>query len=381
MVLVTKKITNFAFVLFLFVPLVVCILLPTSEVSLSEKRKLAPFPALESLSLKTFTKQFESYWNDHFGFRGALIGINTTLQTKIFKKSPVRMVIKGNEGWLYFNIRSITLDFLGLSLPNKSDLEMWANNVKERDAWLTENNIHYVLLPVPSKMHIYPEYLPYRYSFFRQGDGKTSLDLILEYLNKKENSFKLLSLKNIYLKEKQTDQLYHKTDTHWTYRGAYLAYLEIMRKIQTWYPEIKPIEDTNMRSKRYKLRGDLAIMMGGRKVSSEESLKYIINESCTGDMYKLPNHDPKTTQRHPMVTHCDTGKLTAVIVSDSFGSKLTPFLAQHFKKTIYVSMRDFVWLKEFLPKEKPDLFIHEQAARQLSGMLQDTWNLKGRNEL
>ncbi len=372
-------ILNCTFILFLFLPLLIFTITPIDKISQSEKRQLAVFPKVNQLafSLTDFSKKFESYWNDHFGLRENIIAFNSNIQQKIFKKSPVKTVIQGKNGWLFFNIPSIVSDYLGISLPSSETLSYWLQTIENREKWLKKHNIHYLLLPVPSKMNIYPEYLPARYSLFKQGDGKTSLDLFFDYLDTQSDFKSIVHLKPIYFKVKEKTLLYHKTDTHWTWSGAHLAYTETLKKLKIWYPELEILPPTSLKSSRYKHSGDLALMLGSKSISSEKStLIRVRKNSCSGKVSKLPHHDPTATKRHPMITTCDKANLTAVVVHDSFGSKLNPFLSQHFSRVTYVSMKDFDWLKEFLLIEKPDVFIHEQAARQIDMMLYDSWHLK-----
>lgn len=371
-----RKIFNCGFVLFLFVPLFIYAISPVKEISLSEKRKLTRFPEidLQSFSLTNFTRKLEAYWNDHFGLRDDLITFNTKLQQRLFSKSSVEKVIQGKEGWLFLNLDSIVSDFLGMNPPTEETLQTWTTTLEKREEWLAKHGIHYLVLPVPNKMNIYPEYLPARYTFFRQGDNKTNLDHLLDYSRKHSSFTGIIELSPVFFEKKKKRQLYYRGDSHWNERGAYLAYLEIIQKMKRWYPELSALSYSAVKRKKMKEKGDLANMMG--KVASAEQPQTKQDESaCSGKMFKLPNHDPATTQRHPQVTTCEKAELTAVITYDSFLRFLVPHLSASFKRVTYVSRRDIAWLKNFLLKEKPDVFIHERVARKLEEVVHDDWGL------
>lgn len=372
-----RRILNCSFILLLFTPLIIYAISPVEEISQSEKRKLATFPKvnLQTFSIGSFSKKFESYWNDHFGLREYLIAINSMLQNDILNTSPVKYVIRGQEGWLFFNLQSVVSDFLGIHPPSQATLKKWTTTLENREKWLKIHNINYLLLPVPSKMNIYSEYLPNRYSLFRNNTGKTSFDLLFDHLKVKSDFSGIIQLKPIYLKEKTNDQLYYKTDTHWTWFGAHLAYIETIKKLNRWYPYLEALPESAIKLEGEKRQGDLAVMLGKKNFKTEISQRIQIKNSCSSKMFKLPGHNGSETKRYPMVTTCETGNLTAVVSYDSFGPELFPYFSNLFQRVIYVSRRDFDWLKEFLLREKPDVFIQQQAARQIGNILNDSWEL------
>lgn len=185
----------------------------------------------------------------------------------------------------------------------------------------------------------------------------------------------VIDLKPLMLSNKEKGQLYLQKDTHWTSLGGYLAYVEIVKKLQQWYPDMVPLELSSLRKTTSKRIGDLALMLGRKNNRSERTLNYGVKRPCSRGQQYLANHKKGSTRRMPMVTTCKRGKLSAVVVHDSFGREIMPFISEHFAKVIYVSMKDYTWLKQYLIKERPDVFIHEQTERHLLGMVSDRWNI------
>jgi len=72
-----------------------------------------------------------------------------------------------------------------------------------------------------------------------------------------------------------------------------------------------------------------------------------------------PNH------RLPLITGCEEKTYKAVVIHDSFGNFLRPFLTQHFKKIIYIHYMNFENAKTLIEKERPDVVIDQRAARNL----------------
>lgn len=377
MTIIFRNVINLSFVVILLIPVLVTFTLPAKEISLSENRKLADFPQFKRSSFTNgdFKKQFEQYWNDHFGLREKLVSANSYIQQKLFGKSPISKVIKGRDGWLYLNLSSTVSDYLGYSPQSEKTLHSWSQTLKNRESWLNSLGIQYFVLPAPSKLNVYPEYLPARYSFFRKNKSRTRLEQLLMYLDENSGFANIIDLRDAFSAGKTTDQLYFKTDTHWTWKGAYLAYKEVMMKLQRYYPELAIIPISALKLKNTARNGDLARILGTVNYSPESTQTIEIKNSCSSEMFKLPGHNPKTTKRHPMVTTCDKAKLSAVVTYDSFGAFLFPYYSEHFSKVTYVSRYDSVWLKSYLEKERPDVFIHQRVARKLEGILYDSWGL------
>ena len=67
-----------------------------------EKRELNTFPTF-SISEK-FIDDFESYFDDNFGFRNSLISWGSSIKVNLFKSSVHPQNVKfGKSGWLFYN--------------------------------------------------------------------------------------------------------------------------------------------------------------------------------------------------------------------------------------------------------------------------------------
>jgi alginate O-acetyltransferase complex protein AlgJ len=162
----TRTISNTALiVLFLTVilaPPVKWALSPDRSWSDKEKRVLAPFPK-EPRNFSSFlklTKNFESYYNDHFGFREVLIDRYQREMRKRFGQSGVPKVIGGKEGWYFYAGDDLLKDFRGLTPLKGQQLDAWIMDFVRKRDWLAEQGIRYLFVVVPNKQTIYPEYLP-----------------------------------------------------------------------------------------------------------------------------------------------------------------------------------------------------------------------------
>ncbi len=151
-----------SFVIIISLPLLKTIFTPQEQWSKTEKRELAAFPDFPTTinDVFQFSEKFETYFNDHFGFREKLVYRYYREIKKRFNKLGSPEVLQGEDGWLFYLADDLTEDFRGrLSLTSERlDSFVKANNKKA--AWLGERGIHYIFFTVPDKQSIYPEYLP-----------------------------------------------------------------------------------------------------------------------------------------------------------------------------------------------------------------------------
>ena len=151
---------------------------------LRENRELSPLPVfrLGCAAIVSFPGAFQAYFNDHFGFRNALIRFNYLIKQKLLGVSPSTQVNIGKQGWLYYNAEGSVEDYRGISHLDEDKLQRLCFTFDLKRKWLELQGIKYLLVIVPNKETIYPEYFPNL--LYRRIRDKTILDDFFEYFNK-----------------------------------------------------------------------------------------------------------------------------------------------------------------------------------------------------
>jgi alginate O-acetyltransferase complex protein AlgJ len=342
----------------------------------TEKRKLADRPKfkLTRERLNTYPADFNHYFDDNFGMRENLVGLHSYLKGIGLGVSPIRDAIIGNEGWLYLGDSNIVADYRNAHPFNETELRQWRDVLVAKREWLAERGVRYVFVVAPDKHTIYPEYMPSR---FNKISSSSCLDQLMAYM-KANSDFEIVDLRPALNAAKATVRVFHKTDTHWNDRGAFVAYREIMRAASALLPELKPRDEGDFRAVAYPAPGrDLANMMGLRAVIGERILRLeptfqLCAEPAAITLppdFQGPNHEPG---HGPFAMQCSTGKLKAVVFRDSFGTALVPYLAESFKRTA------FIWhypnrtvMNATIASERPDIVIEERVERHLKPLLPD----------
>ena len=230
-----KKINNIIFIVLVFSVLFVPLLFTRWEsggVSEEENRNLAAFPAVVTdgdLNL-SFTKDFETWFMDHLGFRQKLISANKSLMQEIFDRALTTSDWKtGKTGDSIYAPFSIVEDFAHVNLRTAESVARIGDSYQIISDWLAKKDIAFYYVQCVDKHTIYPErFIP---SVKQIGDVSKT-DQVLGYLQD-NTSVNAIYFKQILKDNKQKYPVFsHWGDpTHWTHRGAYISYCYLMEQI------------------------------------------------------------------------------------------------------------------------------------------------------
>ncbi len=177
-----------------------------------EYRKKAEAPSISITTLITnkgeLGSSFLRWYDDRYGFRDLLIRLKTQIDYSVFSKSD-RIHI-GLNGWLYYR-NVLDNQKPGVERQPKRAMHKYYEELRTLSRYLRQQGITLVVLRMPLKDVIYPEYLPAIpvLPFHRNADLvsdllRSSPDVI--YL---DVTTRLKALK-------PSLQIFHKTDFHWT---------------------------------------------------------------------------------------------------------------------------------------------------------------------
>jgi hypothetical protein len=372
----TRTITNMSLIFIL------CLCLPTAKnifhisgnPHLQEKRKLAQKNGIRFDSLAEYLRRYTDYYNDNFAFRDFLTYTGNLLKLKLFGVSPVPKVIVGKEGWLFQARKNKDPGdagyFPSIQPFTTSELEEWRKKLGQRHQWLARRGIYYLLIPVPDKSTIYPEFLP---DSLRPFYRDSRLDQLVDYLEK-HSTIPVLDLRKALLAAKKESVIYYKTDSHWNEYGACIAYGEIIKhlasvletkiKIKT-AGKIQPMPVSDLRiriKKREQSGGNLAIMLAlqdtvfrEKRIKLRHRTPYRARNVPVPGNYNLPSVKPAVRERP------DADFPKTVMFHDSFARKLKPFLSRHFSRIVYLRDWGFHFHAFIIEAETPKIVLDEVA--------------------
>jgi len=342
---------------------------PTTESI--EGRRLNPLPEFSlKHALREFPGKFEAYYNDHFGFRAALLKVGGYVGVKYANVPLSSDVIIGKEGWLFKRYGQSMEDYRGGPLFTDAELDQWKRTLERKQEWLAKRGIQFLFVVAPEKQTIYPEFMPDKYS--RLHDPTAGQQLV-SYL-KAHSTVHLLSLIEPVMeaKSKGGDRIYFRHDTHWNTLGAFVGYTTLMNRLHEWYPDLKPKDRSEFQLVMEYNKGDLARMMGMPEYSAgdEPTLKPIDAPKTTNTPFKVEGAGLLDERSFTLENDNARTKRKAVMMHESYTWALMPLLSADFEKVTYLfrfqdDAKFEKALAEAVRREKPDIFIEERVERYL----------------
>jgi hypothetical protein len=331
------------FYILLSLPLLQQNILFIPEYQLTENRILESFPNISLKDLDTFPKRFESYFNDHFGFRPTLVRLNSIIKVFVFRNTHVGDVIIGKDNWLFFNYG------LGSNKSKITELvSLWdsfSNKSRVRFEELDKYGISYVEIIAPNKNSLYPEYLP------KQTSSNYYSDILQKIIESKvPYRINLYDVFKGVMKSDASKTVYYKTDTHWNRYGAYYVYREIMKKLYDEKGQIQYLKESDLEFKNVPSNGyDLAKML--ELDDYFRDIDVVVKRESVSTNQKIIKNG------------------ILIIFGDSFFEKKqdwTPvqFLSNHFEKVIMFHSYD-VFDAKAIVQMKPEAVIFEIAERSI----------------
>lgn len=368
-------ITVILFWLLLAVPGILIFTQPTDQLN-SENRALAEMPEFNLAKLDKFPHKFDNYVNDHFPFRSAFLHY-FFLYSINHDKSPISSVIIGKDDFLFCGLQERelyegTLDF------TEERMAKVVRNLADRQAKLLQDSIRFYVVVAPTAYEIYPEYLPE----YMLRTEETATDRFCRTMAEKAPQVPVLYLKDKMLEHKKAGRVYHKNDNHWNYLGSEYATEDILNFMAGDFPQLPRKIRQKFTLEPYILhRGNLHNMLAVNMtlerfdhdteycVHYVDSARYDVREDYNKRYKPLPDFSyPWDYERRFTTNRTQQPKI--VVIRDSFGGYLKPFLTPWFRESVFI-FDDWLYQSNdtIIQQEKPDivlLMIYEPYLRKIA---------------
>lgn len=293
--------------------------------------------------------------------RHPIITSLATFKWEALDLSFIQRVEKGRDGWLFLKEevpgRNELLQSLGIRPYTNFELKMWSLLIEQRAEWTSGLGMKYVLLIVPNKASIYPEYLPAR-------DHRVAPRSTLKLL-RHLSGVEVIDLTSSVFNQKGLGQLYHKYDTHWNELGAFAAYQGLMRALPAPFNDAPLPLDSFIIDQEIKRDGDLARMMLMDSSLSERVPRLKLRQQRA--QCRTGCNEPFEPFMSPKLFSNPQARLSKVFFDhDSFFKALAPFVAEHFQASFFSwQWQGFHW--DVIESERPALVVDEFVERSLIG--------------
>ena len=360
---------------------------PTLAVSEFEKRELTPLPVFSLVSLFDghYTDSLDLYYADHFAQRENLVEFTSSLKGYFgFRQNDLMVYTRANPGMV--GLDSIPVDSIttktdpktkhvikkdptgqppetknSIVIYNGMAFQLFGRNRSAEDNYAASVNaysqrlgdtVRFFLCLVPSALDFN---LPDEYKS-KSNHESPSIDYIYSQLNSKVLAVDAYSN----LEATTNDFNFLKTDHHWSARGAYQAYLAFCERAKLQSVSLSAYH----RMVRRSFLGSLYYAtLDARLKQSGDSLEYFI-PPLKMQAWRYPTRDLQksiptevVSQRlgkagtyltfiggdYPLtqiITENKNGK-KLLMVKDSYGNALVPFLTPHYQEVLVIDYRSF----------------------------------------
>ena len=325
------------------------------EFSEGENRYLEKFPEFTFSSLKEgkYTEKLQSYLSDHFPMRNLFMGLKAETEIALGKRE-IGGVYIAKDGYLIEDYAA----------PKNTDkivgqFEKFAESLEGAEV---------SLMLVPTAITIYGEKLP-------------ALAPVRSQLQTRDEIYGRLDFSTIdcydaLMGAKKDNELYYRTDHHWTGYGAYAAY--------TTYCEAKeivplPLDRFEITEVSTDFKGTVYSKLNDAKIKADTitifentenrlTVYYEDKKETADSLYNFEYLEKKDKYSmflnniHPFIEitneTADSDKELAVI-KDSYANCMVPFLVNHYRKVYVFDTRYY--------RGGPSKFINEN--RQITDVL------------
>ena len=311
---------------------------PFSE---KENRVLEQKPEITAAGIESgrFMDQYESYKSDQFAGRNLWVTMKTNVDLLLGKRES-NGVFKGKDGYLLEDIAS----------PNQEQLEA---NLKAMNEFAGDySNVPFYMLLVPNAANILSDKLP---ALAVTADQEKQFEDIRKAL---EREYVWVDAQKT-LKKHKDEEIYYRTDHHWTTLGASYVYQELVKYMEldtSKSPDLKPyavtadFNGTLSATSGYKSRYKEPIYIYGAKDPKDETeivVTYTDEQRKTATMYdrsKLESRDKYAvffggnfSMMDIRTTADSTDRL--LLLKDSYANCLIPFLVPYYREIIVIDPR------------------------------------------
>lgn len=308
-----------------------------------------------------FPSEYDRWFADHMGLRKTLINLNACLDYYVFNQFPdsTNRAI-GSTGIMVDGSNAMIQSYTHTNLLSDDELIDLGNSYQTVNDWLTNQDIQFYFVQNVERHEIYTD--DYLVGINQIGDNSKQ-DQIINYLRSNTN-VPCIYTKDSLLENKDSYKIYNTWSdyAHWTDRGSYIGYLDIMNTINEHGNNLKVLTEEDY---------DIETVNTG---------EYVYNYLYKDDIKEQFTLKNPTAQVNPLTEYTSekygfeirniydnlTSNATkkVLIFSDSyFYMFISDDIAESFSVTWDIPNNSFDKLPEILNVFKPDIVILEIAQR------------------
>jgi alginate O-acetyltransferase complex protein AlgJ len=188
----------------------------------TKKPEAAIFRGLYDRGLE-FAKEYETFYNDHYGFRDIFIKLKNQIDYSLFHRSDE--LIKGRDGYFFYR-NVVEREQVNIEREPEEDYVRMLKRFIWLNSDLRSRGITLILVPIPLKNSVYPELI----SAPVMRPANTRLSRFIDFLRRRRD-IQFIDTWKMLDELKPRSELYYRTDFHWNEVSAFNAARELVDRI------------------------------------------------------------------------------------------------------------------------------------------------------
>ncbi|MBR5949520.1 MAG: hypothetical protein IKZ82_12880 [Clostridia bacterium] len=343
---VPKTVLFGIFVAFIGIFFLLMLFLPKREGGLSpnERRILAKAPnaSIDNIMHGGFADEVDTWLQDHFPLRTEFVSIYS-YANRYTGRNAVEGVVLGSENRL-------------IKAPLEAIDSAIETNIGKLTRFIESNELNAYTYLIPSSGYMLESELPKLHLEYHDGEILDRLEGALK------SSAEIIPVRSIFNEQDDVGSLYYKTDHHLTMKGSYLSYVEIARRLG-----LSPLPESEFTKTPYDFFGTLygQSCLFGVPCDTLETWVGLYDEKLT---VTTADGGAETVHHGSLDTDCLSDDVvdkyaaylysnhgvtkivnesvfdgTLLVLKDSFGNAIVPFLAAHYNTVIMIDVRSLYY--------------------------------------
>lgn len=336
----------------------------------NENRVFRDSLSIDIKKLDNFPTDFEAFYNDNFSFRSPLHSLYHDLKHYVYQVSPdENQIIIGKDGYYYLGKEEKEI-FEGRKEFSKLEMFQFYKVWNERMEYFNSKNIKTYWLICPTKYRIYPEKLPYNVYSGKEINRTTTLT---NYLHEKLPFF-ILDPTDKLKRSKIKESLFFRYDNHWNMRAGAIVSEYVLRHIQKDFPGIDTDFLTQYHWKDSLITGGIHKATLGidglYEYSAIPTEKKLNAQEAELFDFEAPADFAYPWDFQYRFKNEKSGKYRILVIRDSFGNALIPFLKEPFSESVFIfDAWKYGLNKEIIDKVKPDIVLYITLDTHLDNLI------------
>lgn len=177
-----------------------------------------------------FQKEFSNWFEQNLGLRGYLVRTYNQMLYSVFKETPRQSIVAVAKDRVLYE-RGYIDEYLDTEPPPQAELETNVVKIKELQSQLAARGTTLLVVITPSKVAIYPEFIPDNRKQTRAGKER-GYDRFVSLLDKHQVNYVDGHAITLAEKGKTSYPLFCKGGTHWNFLGVFFTARQLVKTIE-----------------------------------------------------------------------------------------------------------------------------------------------------